>query len=363
MSTFHLHVRELHFFYNKDLFTKLGIETPETWKEFMDLSHVILENKKTNNGPDCFVTSTIGFTDGQSDGFYRTIYELLMRPHIEEINIRRAPDWKYDYTDPSTTKGDERIDANEWIVAFEKGLTDPAKSPEWRETVQLLLDWSETWNEDFSTISDGNIPYEAFVKGDAAMFMAGSSYFETLVRLQKVFAEIKPELLFEYGTFLFPPITSDSTDFELLGEPFQQVFPKGRIFVAKQTKDLWKNEAALLLTQYITTPRVAQKIWDEGINYDVSCIEGIVPKPEASAFADIEEVADLEMVYPWGYDAMSGDDYRNLRYKLFNKELNLDEYLDAMSKSHRESLKRYAEFHPDEIDHQFIKEQLGRDFN
>ena len=350
------------FFYNEDIYKKYNLKPPKTWAEFIDNSKIIAKNKKTNNDPAAFVTSTIEMVDGQPDGVYRTILEILMRPHIPEVNLRHASGWKFDPNDRKSVE-DERIDLSEQIVAFEKGIIDPAKAPEWREAMRLMKEWSTTWRKDYSNVTDSTIPYETFARGEAANFMNGTWYLPDLKTLQSVFAEISPDLLFNAGSYMFPEFTSASTEFPIIGKTFQQIMPRGRLVVPVQKKDKWKNEAAIILCQYLTLPRVSQKIWDNSKYYDIPCVLGVKPKPESAALvAGAEEVAYLDTCYPWGYDPKSGADYRELKYLYFSGKISLDEYLKRLSKSHRESLIRVAETSPDQVDHQFIKEQLGRDF-
>ena len=126
--------------------------------------------------------------------------------------------------------------------------------------------------------------------------------------------------------------------------------------VPKQEKYHWKEKAGMILCQYLTQPKVMQKIWNNApTNFDVPSIIGVKPKTQSQPFLDMGTYASLTIAIPWGYDAQAGDDYRNLRYEYFAKKVDLDEYLKLMSESHRKCLIRLAERNPKQINHELIK--------
>ena len=147
------------------------------------------------------MTSLVGMTDAQTDGVYTTFLDILMRPHIQEVNITHEPGWKYDPNDEKSVK-DEMIDLTERIIAFEKGIIDPAKAPEWRETMRLMKEFSKVWRKDFLSI-DGAEIYGAFARGETAHFQNGTWYLPVLKNLQDTLKKSHPNMFINQEHLFF----------------------------------------------------------------------------------------------------------------------------------------------------------------
>ncbi len=132
------------FFYNGTAYDQLGLTPPATWNELLDNMDAVLKSGQT-----AFLTA-VRSDDTQSTWIAAAIEECLMRVHIPEVNLRTAtPNWHFDYQDRQCTV-EERIDISERIVAFEKGIIDPAKAPEFEEVARIVKDMSTRWRPRFS---------------------------------------------------------------------------------------------------------------------------------------------------------------------------------------------------------------------
>ena len=341
------------FFYNKDKYKKYGLTPPKTWAEFMHNCKVI-----KNHGDTALITSLV-YGDAQNIWW---VPSLLMKPlflsRIPEVNLIHKPGWKYDVNNKKTIEG-ERIEVSERIVAFKKGIIDPLKSPEYREFARLMKEFSKLWRDDFMSV-DGTRLYKYFAQGQSVHFMNGTWFLPILADLQKSLSKISPESDFEWGVFPFPELTSASTDIPILAS-IQNQGLRATLMVTKNKKEPWREKAGVLFVQYITSPKIAQKILDKSILYDISAIVGVEPKPEIKPFMGNKEYAEISLASYSGWDGLSTELYVKTWLAFLSGKITMDEYLKESSKFQWESLMRRAieEKRRGTLKTEFIKKELG----
>ena len=110
------------FFYNKKLYAQAAVEPPRTWDELLAAF-----NRLKQQGTPAFLAA-VKPDDAQTVWIASILLECFTRVHIPEVNLRPSrPDWRFDPLDRACTLA-ERIDLSETIVAFERGIIDPAKA-------------------------------------------------------------------------------------------------------------------------------------------------------------------------------------------------------------------------------------------
>ena len=341
------------FFRNKTIAAELGLGPCTTWA---DLSESFA--RVSNSGRyDSFVVA-IKPNDAQSVWMADILMENLSRHLIPKVNLVHAPGWEFDPLDRHGTLN-EKIDLSERIVAFEKGLIDPASSPEYAETARLVGELSKTWRPDFLSL-DGEQAYRTFAKGRTAYTMNGTWFLRDFRGEMDVLREIAPERVFDYEVFGFPELTDRSTSLTLAGGTNQNAGLRACLVATKQT-GAWRAEAAMLLCQYLTLPRVSEKVLNHSDVYDISALKAVAPKPGTEALLPRAEYAFLPVASFGGYDAQSVSEFWTAWQQFLGGRTDQAGFVAQLSRSYREALKRLAEINPGEVDHGFIVRELGRE--
>ena len=119
--------------YRSDILEEVGYDTyPATWAEFVAMNQKVLD---TGRQP---LLAGLAGNDNSLWMRMTPILEAFYRPFTTEINARHAEGWEFDAADPESVSG-EVYTADEKYVAFVNGITDPAKSPEFRKGMELML--------------------------------------------------------------------------------------------------------------------------------------------------------------------------------------------------------------------------------
>jgi len=227
------------FFYNKDLFTKAGIEAPPTtWAGVLDTA------KKLN---DAGITSMSGSWD--PSWFGRHFLSDFYSPDYDKI------------TGCDNSVGESPQDE---AAAIKNGLLS-TKDPRFMAWWPIFKSFTDLWSQeylaqDIAATNEG--AQKDFAAGKVAMFYSGSWVPRNL---QTVGIE------FELGSFSFPKLSKDDSEYAT-GVDIAGVVggPNAAYQYAMSTKDSNKTfeedgkEAAVLdFLQYIGTPEVIEKVVNE----------------------------------------------------------------------------------------------------
>lgn len=173
---------ETAIYYNKALFRQAGVQPPNTWAEFMAIQKRLQE---------------------------RGIIPFLMTAQLEMrlswaqaiLNDQLWGD-KQALMDVRSTgaAGFPGVDEQEFVRAYKKGIFS-LRDPRYREKLRLLKEWSQYWAPGALAANDDRL----FRLGKVAMWWDGSWYAPQIDR--------DPMRQFEYGVFLVPPLTKESSPY------------------------------------------------------------------------------------------------------------------------------------------------------
>ncbi|MGQ9631199.1 MAG: ABC transporter substrate-binding protein [bacterium] len=178
-------------FYNKDIFKKVGVSVPTTWKEFMDIQAKI---KSAGYIPFAFPMAGELM---RSNWSLRTIQDMILDSKLAEIKGVKDAIIKRSYVEGGGVSQKE-------LVRAIKRKTYSAKDPQWQEQLRLFKEWSQYWGEGFLSV-DSDVMYRLFITGEASMM------YESAARIKPV--GVDPLRKFEYGLFDFPRITKESSPY------------------------------------------------------------------------------------------------------------------------------------------------------
>ncbi len=215
------------FYYNKDIFRKVGVKAPETWAELMTASKKI---KKAGYVP--FLCT--GGTFGSAITLMRAaINDQLWDDMIPKIHVTK-----------DRIPGYQKVSPQEFVRAYKKRIWS-IRDPRYLEELRIVKEFARYWNEDALASGSGD---RLFRVGKAAMYLDGSWYAPALQRdkLRK----------FDFGVFLMPRLTKETSEFATglpmrdLGGPYSVQFA-----VTSEAAKAGKKELAMDFLQYTTIPK------------------------------------------------------------------------------------------------------------
>ncbi|MDR2674072.1 MAG: ABC transporter substrate-binding protein [Opitutaceae bacterium] len=351
------------FFYDRTAYARLGIREPDTWSG-------LVENFRATTGSGLpAIAVAVKSNDAQSQWMGELMLEFLLRPAAERVNLRHAEGWRFAADDPASVRG-EVIDLAERIVAFERGLIDPAKSEAFAEVARLLAEFSKTWRPDFLSL-DGEQIFTLFAGGRVAHFLNGTWYVRELRELQKAPGGAAGRPAFAWGVFPFPQLDTRATALPLLGRMPQNAGMRACILMPKRSAGAAGRAGApeggrrarvLRFVQYLTSPAVASRFFGEGDVYDPPALRDVSPRAELRALLAPPPPAVLGMAHFNGYDAESTSEFWTAWQRFLGGRVDRRGFLEELSGAQRRALQRLAaRYLPDE-DRAFVERELGRKF-
>jgi ABC-type glycerol-3-phosphate transport system substrate-binding protein len=174
---------EVGIFYNKDILRRCGIREqdlpPETWQEFLDI-----QQKIRDAGEIPFLMPAAG--PMRIDWVYRILFDQIYDTSFDELNV-------------VARVGEPRagVSKQEIIRGLKRGLIEVGDD-RYFAIWQIIKDWSRYWQDGFL----GDTDTIRFQQGKVAMTIDGSWVVTQLANR---------DLDFEYGVFLIPPVTKETT--------------------------------------------------------------------------------------------------------------------------------------------------------
>lgn len=177
---------ETGFFYNKEIFNKVGVKPPKTWAEFIQVQEKL---KRAGYIPISF---NMGANHDMFTWAFGIIQDQVMDLRIKKIMGGRKESYGFG------------VSQKELCKAIKTGNYS-AKDPDYMEVWRLIKDWSKYFQRGYLGVVDPSAIYRLFVNEKAAMMWSGSWSVKQL--------DNDPELKFHYGVFSFPGITKESSRF------------------------------------------------------------------------------------------------------------------------------------------------------
>ena len=179
--------------YRADILDDLGLEPPTTWTEDIEVSQAAQEAG--------ILPRWYGLAGNDAGLWWRLTLTLNagFRTITDEVNIKGDPK-QYDPTNPESISG-EAYEADELYVAFKNGLIDPAKSPLYRDAMEIFERLKGLTGDGMAwTIEDSN---KTFM--DGKMLFRDSQDSDT----PGLYASAEEAGIdgFEFGLVQFPPVT------------------------------------------------------------------------------------------------------------------------------------------------------------
>lgn len=342
------------FFYDRSAYDKLQLMPPRTWEGLLDNFRAVRASGRT-----AFVTA-VRPNDHQTLWMADMLLELLLRPVAAQVNLQAREGWHYDALDPECTRG-EVVTLEERLVAFDRGLIDPARAPAFRETARLVKALAAEFRPDFLSLDGDEVP-RVFARGQSVHFLNGTWYLRPLAAMQHGIAEIAPERVFPWSVFPFPVLTTQSTALPLLGGINQNSGLRACFIVPLRRGDEERQQAAVELVRFLTAPAVATESFGKTEVYDLPAMPDVAPKPGAEPLVPRERYAFLTLALWRGYDARGEGDFWTLWQGFLGGAIDADRFIAQLSVIHRAALFRLSQSNAAVMDQQFLQRHLPGGF-
>ena len=347
----------LKVLYRPDIFKAAGINTyPATWSEFLKANQTLQDK-----GMKPLLYNLTG-NDASTWWELTPSLEALYRPDTAKINLRHAPGWKFNADDPASVSG-EVYTADEKYVAFVNGIIDPAKSPEYRRAIELILQLKPLLGptSEFMSASRGAQSHAAFIAGTTPHMVTTPGAVSSVLAEAKKGGKDIPIETAEQPTITkqdWPGLTAGGVN------PIAAVRNGFVVNAASKNKDL-----AIDFLKFATTPKEVTAIYTKGWSKtdptlftipDPSAVTGVsYPKGTSLVDKPVKSYAEIAL-YGFGmpptFDQQDFDQFTSQFQKLFGGQVGIDEFLKQRSVSNLAALKRNLSVYSSEVDQKFIDE-------
>lgn len=267
------------FFYNKEIFKKLGVNEPKTWNEFMTVL------KKIKQGG--YIPIAFGNQSNWAVGHYlTTLNQRMVDPAVLKKDYNRSTG---EFTDPS------------YVTALEK-----------------MIELEPYFTKEPNAVTDDSA-INAFVNGKAAI------YYNQFNQIPY----IKPAK-FDWGWFNFPAIEDGK------GDPQELTGASQGFMVSAKTKN---PDMAIKFLNFLTSKTIAEKMVKE-TGMVSSTIDAVNKNSADQKMMDvvetIKQASGMNVWLDTALDSKIVDVYLNGAQQMLNKEKTPEEVMKEVQKAAKE---------------------------
>ncbi len=251
---------EIAFFYNKNIFDRLGLKPPRTWEEMIAGAERI---RRAGYIPFAVPGDADSYWSGTVGWVFRFVTDAYMRDRVPLV-LSQPGDWDYDarrnahfrlnltdpYNDATVVVSPERF-----LAAMRDGVIR-VDGERFREAYQKIAEFARYWERGFNGTS-ANSAYQLFLTQKAAMMINTST---TIAQLDRDMGDLYPQDRFHWDVFPIPPMTQSRFHIP----PFRGVGGAGVVWgVVKKSPEQVARVVDFLM--YTTTPHAGQVLVEEAV--------------------------------------------------------------------------------------------------
>jgi raffinose/stachyose/melibiose transport system substrate-binding protein len=253
---------EIAFYYNADIFTRLGLSPPTTWEEMLRQAARI---RQAGLLPFAVPGNAESYWAGTVGWIARFFSDAYLRHLLPQV-MSRPGDWDYDARRNGKFRLDLRDPYNDALVVINtERLMDTIQSGKIRfdserlgEMYTYIREFSQTWQRGFNG-ANAQTAYTLFLTQRAAILLDTSQQIGQLLRDMD---DLPPRARFRWSLFPVPPLTSSR--FHL--PPFRGVGGAGTV-LGLVKKNQQQTELVVDFLMYLTTPRSAQILVEQAMKH------------------------------------------------------------------------------------------------
>jgi len=253
---------EIAFYYNVDLFERLGLQPPRTWERMLQQAERLraagyLPFAVPGNA-DSYWAGTVGWIARFfSDAYTRHLVPLVLsRPGDWDYDARRNARFRLNLNDPYNdayvVTNSERL-----LAAIQKGQIrfDDAR---FAEIYTRIQEFSRYWQRGFHG-ANAQTAYHLFLTQRAAILLDTSQQIGQILRDMD---DLPPRARFRWNVFPVPPLTTS----RFRVPPFRGVGGPGVVLgVVKKDPEQVRQVVDFLM--FLTTPRSARTLVEQAVRH------------------------------------------------------------------------------------------------
>ena len=284
-------------YYNKDIFSEVGVTVPDTWSEFMDMQKKIKDGGHT---PLLFDLSKSTNLSWSYRIFISHFYEDLMK----EIDVLGSPDV---------------VAAEEFARAVKKGII-AGNDPQHKASLDMYPEWSQYWQKGYLMKPQPGV----FERGETAMYWGHINRMVPLLN--------DPLRKFELGTLYAPQVTKATSPYST-EKPMRMVGGASgeQWAISKSAIDNGLVDLSVDFIRFLTVPDNINGILAEAKTSAPLILGGKLP-PELEPFMPQAEAG----VSPFIVERFLSTKQRDTWFREFqlfmSEKYTLDEFADKIAK-------------------------------
>ncbi len=251
---------EIAFFYNRDVFQRLGLDPPTTWEEMLRHAEAV---RKARLIPFAVPGDADSYWSGTVGWIFRFFTDAYLRDAVP-IVMSRPGDWDYNAkqnanfrVDVSNAMSDATVVSNpERLIAAVRDGVIRMDTARFHEAYEKVREFAKYWQRGFNG-TNANSAYQLFLTGKAAMMLHSSA---TISQLNKDMDDLGAADRFQWGVFKVPPITQSRFHIP----PFRGVGGAGTMWSVVKKSDAQTARVVDFL-MFTTTPHAAQTLVEETV--------------------------------------------------------------------------------------------------
>lgn len=249
---------EIAFFYNKEIFRRLGLQPPRTWEEMLAHAERI---RKAGYIPFAVPGDADSYWSGTVGWIFRFFTDAYLRDVVPHV-MSHPGDWDYNprvnggfHLDVTSPYNDATLIMNqERLIAAVRDGQIRMDSERFHEAYTRIAEFASYWQRGFNG-TNANSAYQLFLTRKAAMMLHSSP---TIAQLDKDLSDLSPQDRFEWGVFPVPPLTQSRFHIP----PFRGVGGAGAMWSVVKKNDA-QTQRVVDFLMFTTTPHAAQVLIEE----------------------------------------------------------------------------------------------------
>lgn len=251
---------EIAFYYNADVFARLGLRPPRTWEEMLAMAVRIRASGivpfAVPGNADSYWSGTVGWIARFfTDAYTRHLVPLVLsQPGDWDYDARKNGGYKLDLSDPYN---DAYVVTNgERLLAAVRDGRIRVDDERFAEVYTRIREFSRYWQRGFHGASS-QTAYHLFLSGRAAVLLETSAQIGQLL---KDMDDLPPRARFRWGIFAVPPLTTS----RFRVPPFRGVGGPGLVLGVVK-KDHAQVARTMDFLMFLSSPRSARILVEQAL--------------------------------------------------------------------------------------------------
>ncbi len=251
---------EIAFYYNADVFARLGLRPPRTWEEMLAMAGRIRASGiipfAVPGNADSYWSGTVGWIARFfTDAYTRHLVPLVLsQPGDWDYDARKNGGFKLNLSDPYN---DAYVVTNgERLLAAVRDGRIRVDDERFAEVYTRIREFSRYWQRGFHGASS-QTAYHLFLSGRAAVLLETSAQIGQLL---KDMDDLPPRARFRWGIFAVPPLTTS----RFRVPPFRGVGGPGLVLGVVK-KDPAQVARTMDFLMFLSSPRSARILVEQAL--------------------------------------------------------------------------------------------------